>query len=198
MHISEDGAAMGNASLITIDLPNYRVGQSGEPGVLPVGHAGAIVNNGDGTGTYYEWGLYQPSQLGTITANPNDAGNIRALNLTGLQYNSAGNITQSSLNAALNTIFGSSGMYTTDTGAALVQSFTVSQSQLSNINKYLLNKIDLIGGGLDNYSIRQDNDCASFVYQLAAAAGVTISATSQAGYFSQGCSVLNTVQACRV
>jgi hypothetical protein len=166
--------------LIPIVLPNYRVGgvnysgvnSNGTPGLLPLGHAAFILDRGDGTGTYYEWGLYGASPY-TITNNPG-SGNLRALNLLNLQYDSSGNITQSSLRSVLDSAFGS--MYSGDVGFAIVSPFNITTNQRDQISGYIDGFTDGVNRGTTSYSI-MSNDCMQFVYNAANAGSVTISST---------------------
>jgi len=169
---------MGNPTFITVTDPNYRVGISGGTGDLPLGHGGFIVTDGSGTGTYYEFGLYQQGTFtnvnGANSFSPNGA--IRSLTLTGLEYDSSGNVTQQSMQSALDQVFGSSGMYTSDTGMAIASTFSISQQQYDTITQsFIPSQIAGLTSGSERYSI-SNNDCQQFVLNAATSAGLTVEA----------------------
>src|SRR5271166_3736115 len=143
---------MGNPTFISVTLPNYRVAFSGAPADVPTGHGGFIIVNTDGTGTYYEYGLYDNGTTGVITNSsigPKGDGNIRDIQLSGLQFDSSGNVTQASLQSALDHIYSGTGLYgTMDTGMVIASTFTISQSQYDAIvNTFIPNQKANINNG---------------------------------------------------
>ena len=70
------------------------------------------------------------------------------MQLTGLQYDSSGNVTQDSLKLSLDTIFDTSGLYKTDTGVAIVSTFPITSSGYQNIaNNFIANQVNSINSG---------------------------------------------------
>ena len=168
---------MGGGAFIPIILPNYNVSYNGSS--LPFGHAGFLLVSPDGTATYDEFGLYFNNSPLVVTNNGTATiadSNIRQIKLgTNLQFDSSGNVTAVSLQAALNEIFGGSGLYVGDTGEAIVTPFSITNEQFDQIQQYTAEQITAVGQGRDTYSIQGANDCMNFVYNTASAASLTIS-----------------------
>nr|WP_312884078.1 hypothetical protein [Rhizobium laguerreae] len=71
-------------------------------------------------------------------------------------------------------MFGTSGMYKSDTGVAVVTQFGISNQQYSNISNYLTSFIDNVNAGKQSYAILGVN-CIRFVEDAAKAADLKIS-----------------------
>src|SRR5262249_52348591 len=131
----------------------------------------------------YEYGLYEQTALTNVNGvnSWSENGAIRSVPLSGLQYDSAGNVTQQSVQSALDQVVGSSGLYSsnTDTGMVIASVFPITQPQFDTITQTFMNsQIANITEGTEKYGVGilgiNYNDCENFVMNAATAAGLTI------------------------
>ena len=177
---------MANPTFVALTLPNYRVGVNGGTGDIPFGHGAFLVTNGSSNGSYYEYGQYKPDDFtnvnGVSSYSQNSA--IRSVPVSGLEYDATGNLTQDSLHSALDQVFGSSGLYKSDTGMVIASAFPISPQQSDAINSFIQSQVQNITDGTERYGIgvfgSNNNDCLQFVFNAATSAGLTV-ASNQAG-----------------
>ena len=165
---------MANSYFIPVIYPDYLV-KDGSAQLPLLGHAGFILVDSSGNATYYEYGLYNTSQNGVVTNNPN-GNNVREFDLGPVNYDSSGNITADSLQGALDNLYGPPGndtsAYTGDTGMMFVSPVQITGTQANTISSDLSTFIanDSTLGGTPNYST-YNNNCLQFVYNNATNGG---------------------------
>ncbi|MEZ5690848.1 MAG: tandem-95 repeat protein [Rickettsiales bacterium] len=173
---------MSSAQFIPVVLPNEPIGGGiGGPSVPLLGHGGFILVNNAGKATFYEYGHWDPNDpniVGVITTNTTGNNtNMRQLTITGtMQFDSSGNIMESSLKSALDQVFNTSGLYTTDPGMVAATPFAISDTQFNIIDSTLVNFKNAVNAGNKNYDLFGIN-CMKFVYEMADAGLLQISDT---------------------
>jgi len=185
-----------SAQFIPIVLPNEPIGGGiGGPSVPLLGHGGFILVDSTGKATFYEFGhwkpivkdsngnIIDPGDIGVVTTNTSDGGNngaptnMRQWDITGtMQFDSSGNITPSSLQFALDQVFGTSGLYTGDPGMVFSTPIAIDDNRYGLINTALVKFKDDVNAGKNNYDLFGIN-CIKFVYDMADAGLITISST---------------------
>ncbi|PYE30175.1 hypothetical protein C8J37_12322 [Rhizobium sp. PP-WC-1G-195] len=170
---------------VSLTLRNYNAA-SIRTSDVPVGHAGFIQVNDAGIATYYEYGRYNPAtQKGLITNNPNGPteGNIRSVPLGQLEIGPDGKITAISMKAALDTVFGTSGIYTKDVGAVSVAQFKTNSLQNQKISNFIADAKSKVNAGTLSYSLAGVN-CLRFTYNAALAGDTNINPSQNPNDFA--------------
>jgi RTX calcium-binding nonapeptide repeat (4 copies) len=166
-------AVSGSAQFIPVVLPDEPIGGGTSPGFGSpfLGHAGFILVQPDGTAFFYEYGHFPNGGLDVAAENSNGTNsNVRRVRLGRVDFDSSGNITQTSLQTALDTVFGSSTLYPEDPGMVVATPYRISQTQYANIQSSVNTFIASIANPASpaaNYSLIGDPNCINFVYDMA-------------------------------
>src|SRR6266567_4384803 len=155
------------AYYIPIIFPNYAVGSRGDF-TVPVGHAGVLIVNNDGTARYEEWGRYRAGTPFVVTDNPSPTdGNLREFRFTSdTNLLPTGQLDTATLKSAFDQIMAR--IYPdVDVGYGFATPFQITQDQANTINQVLNNQ------SFAPYGI-YSNSCLVFVNSLATVAGVNI------------------------
>ncbi len=118
---------------IAVVYPGYEV-EVGHNVALPLGHAGVVVVDPDGTTAYFEYGRYRPAGAGGDVSQ----GTVRnagpeATPTPSLQRDASGKITPASMEALLETLSDSSGKH----GAVEAVVLNTNNAQTATMKAYL-------------------------------------------------------------
>lgn len=153
------------AQYIPVVFPNYAVGSAGTL-TVPVGHAGVMIVNDNGSASYYEWGRYQRTTSFVVTSNAMSAGNLRTFDLTPVPVNNSGQLDLFGIKSALDQI--STHVYANkDTGVVFTSSYQITQSQADQINATIQTQSFTPFGIFSN-------SCFLFVQRMAATVGLVV------------------------
>ena len=150
---------MSLAKFIPIILPHEPIGGGiGGPSVPLLGHGAFIIVDSTGNASFYEYGHFDPDpNIEPYVITHNSSGNntnVRGIGIDGtMQYDSSGNITASSLQNALDQVFGNPSLYPNDPGEVFATPFNITDTQYNKISSALGDFIyDVNSGDNDNHS----------------------------------------------
>lgn len=151
-------------------IPDFKTPDIQTPTTVPqAGHAGVLfINGASGLTRYYEYGRYEPSQVGVRPTSPPVPGLVWQRNVPNVRL-AKGEITMDSLKAALQTISKQSGH-----GGRIAAAYIKVPGKFAAMDAYATKrKTDNTNAKRDPYSIT-GNSCVHFMRYTVEAAGVSM------------------------